>query len=265
MPLLSLPNEILFEIGTYTAYYNWPHKSWILCDLSSFSRVHSHFHALLTPILHKLVHRQYLLTWAVENDDHYAITLALSLGADINRRCTLELIDHAAPVVEDNDAPDVEVNDAPDVEDNDGYRTPTNIATQRCCRFPHSHEMYDTLVLVLESGGKPTSQCLASAVFADDLGLIELLVEHGADVNKFYLGRSPLMAAAYDERTHVMRLLLEMGASVEDESHYLSVYHRSHTETSIEVLRILLEGGTIGTRLQVGGCMAEVVWYNWLL
>lgn len=120
--------------------------------------------------------------------------------------------------------------------------------------------MYDTLVLVLESGGKPTSQCLASAVFADDLGLIELLVEHGADVNKFYLGRSPLMAAAYDERTHVMRLLLEMGASVEDESHYLSVYHRSHTETSIEVLRILLEGGTIGTRLQVGGCMAEVVW-----
>lgn len=255
MALLSLPNELLLEIASYIPQ----DESWGLDNLSFFSRVNHHLHGLLTPILHTLIHSQYLLVWAIENDDHYAVALALSLGADINSRYMPEPVDHAVDDV-DADDDDTDFDDTDGDDECDGHGTPTHIATRRCSKSPHSHKMYDTLVLLLEAGGRPTPGCLTSAVLADDLGLIKLLVKHGADVSKSFLAGSPLKWAVADERTHAMRLLLELGARAEDASYCLPVMHRALTDTSVEVLRILLEGGAVATMIMGGESIAEAVW-----
>lgn len=100
---------------------------------------------------------------------------------------------------------------------------------------------------------------MTSAVRADDLGLIKLLVEYGADIGGSFLDGSPLCEAVSLGRTHAMRLLLDLGASAEDASYWIPVMRRVNTETSVEVIMILLEGGAVAASMLGGTSAAEAL------
>jgi ankyrin repeat protein len=86
---------------------------------------------------------------------------------------------------------------------------------------------------------------LPHAARSGDLGIVTLLVAHGADPNGTSFGRTPLQEAAEADAPDVVRFLLERGAEVNTKSGDFgnTALHAACANRKADVARLLLEHG----------------------
>lgn len=204
MSLLSLPNELLRQIAICVAYVDCGHAS-----LNNFARTNRRLFGLLNGDLHGTINSDYLLHWGIENDKVNTISLALAYGADPNisfKPSTPSDGEFGA----DDDYNAVELAASRRCESKRQWRRdgcpPAGLA------LPRKH--LDTLIFLLNSGGKPTPKSLANAIYMEDLDIIRLFAAYGMDLDQRHGRWTVLGFAGCLGRINAMRLLLELGADV---------------------------------------------------
>lgn len=252
MPLLSLPNEILFEIASNLPYYH-SHDRPTFLALYSLIRVNRFLHTLLSPYLISCVEPTDLLIWAIDHDRTDTVMRAISLGS----RQGLTL----------NTSLDTHVYRAGRICGN-VFGSATEFATRRCIDVAEDFGMNvlstperacATLKFVFDAGGTPTRGGMGEAICYGNMRLVRLHLEHGMRVDDGSPDGYFLLCAAASGHVNIVKLLLEEGA--DPNYSYQSrageiipvLLHAIRSQADANMLKTLLDAGADATWEDING------------
>lgn len=237
MPLLDLPNELLLRVSWFLLKCptcDCHHFTRNLCALANSSRV---LHAVLTPYLLRTTEAQKILLWAINHHRIDTVALALGRGADLN-------LVHFERRYFSPGSTGIPLGTAIDIASR--LRSRSTSAAIHQLKF-------DTIILLLQSGGKPTFSAVSLAARCGDLDLLELFLPHIVDINERHPGggHTVLEVAGCCGNVQCMKLLLAAGADANgtgdtnNPTHYPPL--RALSNAPIEVLQTLLDAGADAT------------------
>lgn len=237
MLLLDLPNELLLRVSWFLLKCptcDCHHFTRNLCALANSSRV---LHAVLTPYLLRTTEPQKILLWAIDHHRIDTVTLALSSGADPN-------LVHFERRYFSPGSTGIPLGTAIDIASR--LRSRSSSAAIHQLKF-------NTIILLLQSGGKPTFSAVSFAARCGDLDLLGLFLPHVLDINERHPGggHTVLEVAGGCGNVQCMKLLLAAGADANstgdtnNPTHYPPL--RALSNAPIEVLQTLLDAGADAT------------------
>jgi ankyrin repeat protein len=130
-----------------------------------------------------------------------------------------------------------------DVNYSDGFDRPLTLAVKT--------ENLEMVRLLLEHGANPNLRggengnfALPIAIEKGNLEIVRLLLDRGANVNRGdHIGASPLRWAIDSENIEMVRLLLDRGANINDSDRYGAPFPNAAYRQNLEILKLLLERG----------------------
>lgn len=236
MPLLTLPNELIFQIARYLLRCPTCHCDHVLRHLSAISRSNNFLHTFLAEYLLVNSSPVHMLLWAIANSRHNTVTIALARGADPNTPLRPNPYIHPIGPRRRNTIVDVAIR----------MRVHSANAESHALKL-------GTLALLFAAGGTCTTNSLFMSTRYGDLDLLTLCLGHLEPRDR--LGQSGpedlLAIAASCGHVEATKMMIAAGAPVNSTGadHTRGYYPPlwSCWNSSIPVLQVLLDAGADAT------------------